>query len=173
MSYESDDVALRAALEGEELAFRWLVERHQQRIYAIIYGQVRDPAIAKQLAEATFVKAYQNLERCQSGFSVWLQRIAMNLCVDHRRRERHESTHPPNSTDGEVESRAPDLAQHARIVALMGQLPEDQRVAIQLRELEGLTYREIAQRLEIPEGHVMSRLFYARKALQALLEQSE
>jgi len=175
MSYQSDDDALRAALGGDTSAFRWLVEKEQQRIYMIIYAQVRDHTVAKRLTEETFVKAYQNLDRCPRGFSIWLQRIAMNLCIDHQRRTQYEAQDSFVARDEDTQGQAhqSDTNQIARLLSMMEQLPHAQREVIQLRKIDDLTYREIAERLGIPEGHVMSRLFYARKALRAALKTSE
>jgi RNA polymerase sigma-70 factor (ECF subfamily) len=172
--------------EGDTTAFRGLVERYQGRVYGMVYGMVRNREDARDITQDAFVKAYNNLDsfRLESSFYTWLYRIAMNLAIDHlRKRKRRGQT----SFDEQVASRDADggidEAHHqdsprkllerqqlyARIMDAMEKLPEDQRQAVLLRELEGLSYKEIADVMGIPEGTVMSRLFYARKKLQRLL----
>jgi RNA polymerase sigma-70 factor (ECF subfamily) len=182
------DLVLRVR-KGDGAAFRPLVERYQNRIHAMVYGMVRDAEEARDITQNAFVKAYQNLEafRIESSFYTWLYRIAMNLAIDSCRKSRRRKTSSFDEAvanrdeDGTIlelhQAESPQRALqrkqlHDRIFAALGELSEDQREAILLREVEGLSYKEIADAMGIPEGTVMSRLFYARKRLQALLGQS-
>ncbi len=147
---------------------------------------LRNREDARDLTQEAFVKAYRNLGtfRLEASFYTWLYRIAMNLAIDFtRKRRRRESA----GFDEGIASRDDDggisEAHHGdspgralerkqlfqQIMAAMERLPDDQRQVILLREMEGLSYKEIAEVMEIPEGTVMSRLFYARKKLQKLL----
>jgi RNA polymerase sigma-70 factor, ECF subfamily len=185
-SREADAELLRAVLAGDGAAYRGLVERYQGRVYAMVYGMVRNREDARDLTQEAFVKAYRSLDtfRLESSFYTWLYRIAMNLAIDFvRKRRRRES----GGFDEGIASRDEDGAiadvhneegpsrqlerkqLFARIMDAMDKLPEDQRQVILLRELEGLQYKEISEVMGIPEGTVMSRLFYARKKLQKLL----
>ena len=175
-----------AAIQGDADAYRGLVERYQGRIFSLVYGVVRNREDARDLTQDAFVKAYQNLPRfrLESSFYTWLCRIAMNVSIDHTRRMKLRSH---GEYDDGVASRASGVIsmQHHRasparevergqlreaILVALDALPEEQRQVVVLREVEGLSYKEIAEVMEIPEGTVMSRLYYARRKLQEVLE---
>jgi RNA polymerase sigma-70 factor (ECF subfamily) len=183
---ELDRVMVELVLGGDATAYRALVEKYQDRVFAIVYGILRNREDAKDVTQEAFVKAYRSLEgfRLESSFYTWLYRIATNLAIDLTRRKKRRETSPYEegqaSRDGtgavaeihhgDGPARLLERKQlYARIMDAMQQLPPDQRQVVLLRELEGLSYREIAEVMEIPEGTVMSRLFYARKRLQKLL----
>jgi RNA polymerase sigma-70 factor (ECF subfamily) len=185
-SREADLELLRAVQTGDGTAYRGLVEKYQGRVYAMAYGMVRNREDARDITQEAFVKAYRNLDsfRLESSFYTWLYRIAMNLAIDFvRKRNRRETsgfdeTIASREDDGSIAeihhedgpSRQLERKQlFGRIMDAMEKLPEDQRQVILLRELDGLQYKEIADVMGIPEGTVMSRLFYARKKLQKLL----
>jgi RNA polymerase sigma-70 factor, ECF subfamily len=185
-SREADAEMLRAVLDGDNTAYRGLVEKYQNRVYGMVYGMLRNREDARDVAQEAFVKAYRNLGtfRLESSFYTWLYRIAMNLAIDHtRKRKRRPQTTfdeaiAARNQDGGISeahhvdspSRVLERKQlYGRIMDALELLPADQKQVIILRELEGLAYKEIAEVMEIPEGTVMSRLFYARKKLQKLL----
>lgn len=182
-----DDLALVLAVRnGDTTAYRGLVERYQTRVFHLVFGMVRNREDARDLTQEAFVKAYRNLHafRDESRFYTWLYRIAMNVTIDFVRRR---AKAPVAGADEDVAVREPDGAVaeihhaesprrayerkelHDAILAAVEQLPEDQRQVVLLREIEGLSYKEIAEIVGVPEGTVMSRLFYARKKLQAAL----
>jgi len=184
--WEEDHDLVRAVINGDATAYRGLVERYEGRIYAVCYGMVRNREDARDLAQEAFVKAFKNLSRFRfsASFYTWLCRIAMNVSIDHLRRQKVRRA---ESFDDGVASRGPDgvislehhrnnpgrdlerKRLHAAILAAMDELPHDQQQVIVLREVEGMAYKEIAEVMDIPEGTVMSRLYYARKKLQAAL----
>ena len=184
----ADHEMVRAVLEGDGTAYRGLVERYQGRIYSVVYGMVRNPEDARELSQEAFVKAYRNLSRFRFGssFYTWLCRIAMNVSIDHLRRMKKRQT---EEFDEGIATRGQDgvisLAHHRgdpgrslerkrlreRIFRALDQLPEDQRQVIILREIDGLAYKDIADVMGVPEGTVMSRLYYARKKLQGVLRE--
>lgn len=185
-SLEADRELLEAVLAGDGTAYRGLVEKYQTRVYGMVFGMLRNREDARDVTQEAFVKAFRNLDsfRLESSFYTWIYRIAMNLAIDFtRKRKRRESTGydegvASRNEDGEIaEAHHEDgpgrqlerKRLFARIMDAMQELPEDQREVILLRELEGLQYKEIADIMGIPEGTVMSRLFYARKKLQKLL----
>jgi len=189
-SREADHELIRAVLAGDGTAYRGLVEKYQGRVYTMVYGMVRNREDARDITQEAFVKGYRNLEsfRLESGFYTWMYRIAMNLAIDFtRKRKRREAgvfdeglaTRDEDGGISEVHhedgpSRQLERKQlFGRIMNAMEKLPEDQREVILLRELEGMQYKEIADVMGIPEGTVMSRLFYARKKLQKLLAGDE
>ncbi len=182
------DLVLRVR-SGDGSAYRPLVERYQTRIHAMVFGVVREAEEARDLTQNAFIKAYQNLAsfRVESSFYTWLYRIAMNLAIDSTRKNRRRRTTSYDEAvasrdeDGMIleahQSESPQRALqrkelHEQIYGALGELSEDQREVILLREVEGLSYKEISEAMGIPEGTVMSRLFYARKRLQGLLQQS-
>jgi len=185
-SREADTQMVLAVREGDTTAYRGLVEKYQTRVYQMVYGMVRNQEDARDLTQDAFVKAYDNLHRfrLESSFYTWIYRIASNVAIDFLRKQKRRGT---TEFDEQIASRDADggmVEQHhqdspsktlerkrlySRIMDAMEQLPEDQRQVILLRELEGLSYKEIAEVMEIPEGTVMSRLYYARKKLQKML----
>lgn len=181
-----DSELVTRVLNGDRNAYRPLVERYQNRVHAMVYGMIRDQEEARDIVQNAFIKAYQNLAtfRIESSFYTWLYRIAMNLAIDHCRMAKRRRT---SSFEESVASRDDDgnllelhhtdgpakalqrKETHHRIFTAMEELTEEQREVILLREVEGLSYKEIADTMNVPEGTVMSRLFYARKRLQVLL----
>ena len=180
-----DQVWVERAQAGDQEAFRHLVERYQRRVYAVAYGIVRNRDDAWDVAQEAFVKAYRNLTRFQgnSGFYTWLYRITYNLCIDTMRSRSRRSfvemdssrmlqaavakeapleTHPAKSVDRRELGEAIENA--------LNELSEKHRAIIVLREIEGLSYEEIADVLKVSKGTVMSRLFHARRKLQDLLK---
>ena len=185
-SRAADAELLQAVLDGDATAYRGLVEKYQGRVYAMVYGMLRNREDARDITQEAFVKAYKNLKsfRLESSFYTWLYRIAMNLAIDFTRKRKRQGT---TSFDEAVASRDQDggisevhhgdspskklerKQVYKQIMDALEKLPADQKQVILLRELEGLSYREISEVMDIPEGTVMSRLFYARKKLQKLL----
>ncbi|MCO4744189.1 MAG: sigma-70 family RNA polymerase sigma factor [Proteobacteria bacterium] len=181
-----DSEMVLAVRDGDTTAFRGLVEKYQGRVYSMLYGMLRNREDARDVTQDAFVKAFHRLDsfRLESSFYTWLYRIAMNLAIDLvRKRKRRQTTSfeediATRDGDGEIaaahsEDGPNKVLQrkrlYKRIMDAVETLPEDQKQAILLRELEGLSYKEISEIMGIPEGTVMSRLFYARKKLQKLL----
>lgn len=183
-----DHELVRAVLDGDATAYRGLVERYQGRLYNVIYGMVRNREDARDLTQDAFVKAYKNLGRFRFGssFYTWICRIGMNVAIDHLRKQKVRKAqefddgiatkgqggvislaHHRNDPRKELHRKQI----HARILAALDDLPDEQRQVVVLREMEGLSYKEIAEVMDIPEGTVMSRLYYARKKLQAALKE--
>ena len=192
----SDEELVASTLRGDRQAYRILVERYQSRILAMAYDVVRNKEDAEDVAQESFVKAFLSLDKFkgQSSFYTWLYRIAFNMAVDIKRKTgRRGGNHleyketlsvspsgrPDVSGDGESISTVQNVEgphealvrrQAARkIQEVLAQLSEEHRAVITLREIDGLNYDEISEALGIPKGTVMSRLFYARKALQKAL----
>lgn len=182
-----DRELVEAVLAGDPSAYRGLVERYQSRVYALVVGMIRDREDARDLTQEAFVKAYNNLARfrLESSFYTWLYRIAMNLAIDHLRKHKKRkhtefdeqiASHDAAGglADGhtrESPRRTVERKQlQGRILEALDKLSPDHKQIILLREIEGLSYQEIAETLEVAEGTVMSRLFYARRKLQQLLK---
>jgi RNA polymerase sigma-70 factor (ECF subfamily) len=189
LSMEADDLSLVSqAKAGAADAFRALVVRYQRKVYALALGIVKDPDLAWDVAQEAFVRVHGHLAEfeAKSSFSTWLFRITTHVAIDAVRRERTSrkddvdevneaavteggegilSTGLGNDPRDNVLRR--ELA--AKIQDALETLPEKHRTILVLREVEGLSYEELAERLEIHKGTVMSRLFHARKKMQAAL----
>ena len=188
-----DDLEDRAlvsrVLDGDQAAYGQLVQRYQSKIFAVAYGVLRNREDAREVAQDVFIKAYRNLPsfRRDSSFYTWMYRITVNLAIDAQRkayRKRETTFEDVRLSPDEVNSTGPrpaaDPEEHLerkrlgmQINDAIDQLPSDQRTAIILREIQGLSYKEIADTMGCAEGTVMSRLFYARKKLQELLKDTQ
>jgi RNA polymerase sigma-70 factor (ECF subfamily) len=172
---------------GDTAAFNELVTRYRQRAFSMIYQMIRHEDDAWDLAQDGFLKAWKNIRafRGQSQFFTWLYRILMNVTIDWLRRKQVQGAaefddaialrdiEPASATTprGELApaERLGDREIRARIDAAIARLSPEHREVIVLREIDGCEYQEIAERIGIPLGSVMSRLFYARKKLQTML----
>ncbi|GAB6049665.1 RNA polymerase sigma factor RpoE [Hydrogenophilus islandicus] len=178
------DAALVARVQaGDRAAFGLLVEKYRRRVERLIGRLVRDAAEVEDLAQEAFIKAYRAIDsfRGESAFYTWLYRIALNTAKNHlmsAKREVATTSATAENDEGEsvdlLEGQGSDetperllLTQEiARTVeAAMAELPEELRTAIQLRELDGLSYEEIAETMGCPIGTVRSRIFRAREAI--------
>jgi RNA polymerase sigma-70 factor, ECF subfamily len=184
-----DDLALvDAARAGDGSAFEALVVRYQRKVYAVALGIVRDPDQAWDVAQEAFVRVHGHLAEFKgdSSFQTWVMRIASHLAIDSLRRERKNKRDQledvreeligeagegilstPLGNDPAANLLRRELA--TRMQAALDELPEIHRTILVLREVEGLSYEELAERLSIQKGTVMSRLFHARKKMQAAL----
>lgn len=186
-----DDAALVArAQQGDSEAFDQLVTRYRGKIFAMIYHLVQNEADAWDLAQDAFVKAWRALPKFKgnSAFYTWLYRISHNVVYDWLRKKanvvdtrefdetflggdptaENAPTVPRASETPDEQAERHDL--RLEIQAALEKLSPEHRETILLREVEGLKYEEIAERMDCSTGTVMSRLFYARKNLQQLLE---
>lgn len=171
------------AQAGDEEAFGELVRFYHTRIYGVVMRVVRQPDDAREVAQNSWVKAWQRLDSYQgeARFFTWIYRIALNTAMDHLRKvnrqrevpledEEGREARPAPEWGGSVMSRPDEAAENDEIrqaftEALEG-LSAEHRTALVLREVEGRSYREIASLLGCRTGTVMSRLFYARRAIQ-------
>ncbi len=183
----SDQDLVRASRRGDEEAFRELVERYQRKVVSVALGMVHNREDAVEIAQETFVKAFENLDRFkgESSFYTWLYRIVVNRAIDFQRRERRHPTVALEDWSGAGESyeevlkeeRLTDPYQEAqsrevgeRVSEAINELTPDHKAVILLREVEGLSYDEISRVMQCSKGTVMSRLHYARKKLQKKLK---
>lgn len=181
---EQDEWLIERAQAGDGRAFRQLVERHQRRVFAIALGLVRDEQDAREIAQEAFLRVHKGLAQFQGGssFFTWLYRIVTNLSIDLMRKpsRREAELHFALEVD-EGESLLPPAADadpydvvrrgqlSARLEHALDQLPPYHRGVILMREVEGMSYEEMAQAMRVSKGTIMSRLFHARKKLQRAL----
>lgn len=180
-----DQALVEKVQQGDKRAFDVLVLKYQNKIIQLIYRYVHDPDEARDVAQDAFIKAYKAIGRFRgdSAFYTWLYRIAINTAKNHLVAG---ARRPPKSDidaqDAEQYEGATGLKEYATperlllrdeiqesIARAIDDLPDDLRTAITLRELEGLSYEEIAQTMDCPIGTVRSRIFRARDAIDTRL----
>lgn len=186
---EQDDQKLvELAQKGDRDAFRQLVEKYQRRVYSICYGMLKNADDSMDVSQEVFVKVYRYLEKFnfQSTFYTWLYRITVNMCIDHIRKNQRVknveyddgiaredvSDHVmpsqlglnPDKVYGQKELRE-------KMLVALESLGEKHRTILILREVDGLSYEEIAEVLNISKGTVMSRLFHARRYFQEAISE--
>ena len=182
----SDRELVERVQRGERKAFDLLMLKYQHRIAKLIARYVQDPAEVLDVAQEAFMKAYRAIPRFRgdSAFYTWMYRIAINTAKNYlaaqARRPRESGV---DVTDAEQFDGVAELKEYATpeglalteeiqqtVIAAIEALPQDLKVAISLRELEGLSYEDIARVMECPIGTVRSRIFRAREAINARLE---
>ena len=186
MTREEEARIVRNVLDGDVDEFERLVNEYQRNVYNLALRMVGNPEDASDMSQEAFIKAYSSLAdfRGDSKFSVWLYRIVSNVCLDFlRKRNRRQvvSLTVEDEDDGDVEldiadeESSPELLLERKLTREavrrgLDSLPHDMREILLLREIQGLSYDEIAQVLQIEAGTIKSRIFRARKKLCAFLE---
>lgn len=180
---DGDEAELIAkARAGDREAFSILVQRYERRVVGVALAVVHNQDDALELAQETFVRAFENLKNFESrsSFSTWLYRIAANLSIDFWRREGRYSVLRGEDAENEIRrlpSAEGDSYRAAtqtelgnKLKEALQQLTPEHRAVVLLREVEGLSYDEISDVLQCPRGTVMSRLHYARNRLRSILK---
>jgi len=188
-----DDLQLvQRVQQGDQRAFKLLVERYQRKIYAVALGMLKDKEEAKDVSQEAFIKVYRYMTHFKgdASFYTWLYRITVNLCIDHMRRKggsskgdaqvEFDEAQALDTTEANLGALGSKLGTNPQKSALrrelaekiaqaFEQIPENHREILLLREVEGMSYEDLARVLEIPKGTVMSRLFHARIKMQKIL----
>ncbi|ANE55467.1 MULTISPECIES: RNA polymerase sigma factor RpoE [Methylomonas] len=180
-----DQSLVHRVQQGDKAAFDLLVLKYQHKIVHLVNRYVKDPSEAQDVAQDTFIKAYRALGdfRGESAFYTWLYRIAINTAKNYLlSRSRRHFDYEIDVQDAEQVENAPQLKDietpehqlmNEQIVAVIKSaienLPEEMRIAITLREFEGMSYEEIAEAMDCPIGTVRSRIFRAREAIDQKL----
>lgn len=182
----SDERRLVSGLKKrQEGAFRVLIQQYQDKLFSIAYGITLDREESLDIVQEVFLKVFQKIHtfREESRLSTWLHRITVNLCLNWQRRwkRRFRWHHQPLQREGATDR--PELATNDDYAEALSErkefekvlweglkaLSEEARAVFVLKEVEGLSYDEIAKTLKIKKGTVSSRLFYARKTLRGFL----
>ena len=166
--------------EGDQNALKEIYERYHDKVYRIAYGMVRQREEALDIVQEVFIKLYQSIRnfKGKSKLYTYLYRMTMNTAIDHSRKMHRffssslDEEGAPQPSEGA--EKGPDrILLHkeleGKVKAALDELPPDQRMAIVFREVEGLSYREMAESMGCSIGTVMSRLHYGRKKIQELL----
>lgn len=186
MTPEDDQQLVERVQKGDKRAFYLLVLKYQHRILGLVVRFVHDPHEAQDVAQEAFVKAYRALGnfRGDSAFYTWLYRIAINTAKNYLvSRNRRPPSSDVDAGDAEFfdgDHALKDIESPERMMLRdeikstvqhsISQLPEDLRVALTLREFEGLSYEDIATVMKCPVGTVRSRIFRAREAVDKALQ---
>lgn len=189
---EEDRALIELAQTGSNVerqgAFRKLVERHQRRAFAIAVGLVRDENDAREIVQEAFLRVYKGIGTFEGGssFFTWLYRIVTNLAIDLMRKPGRKAAELDEGRDVSDEAEG-DFAlvsridgadpidvlrrkeMSARIEVALAALPSYHRAVIIMREVEGLSYEEMAEAMGVSKGTIMSRLFHARQKMQKAL----
>jgi RNA polymerase sigma-70 factor (ECF subfamily) len=187
---EADRELVERARAGDEEAFRSLFERYYRRAYSLACGVVRNPDDALDVVQEAFIKAHRHIGKFEgtSSFYTWLYRIVMNLAIDHIRRTRRVKnvdfndalSHQDAEAVGE-ESLLPHILDEnpgktlvrkemrEHIGTALAELSDNHRAVLIMREMEGMSYEEMAQAMKCSKGTIMSRLFHARRNMQKRL----
>ena len=185
LSEDLDQDLVRKVQRGDKAAFDSLVVKYQHKIVHLVNRYVKDPYEAQDVAQDTFIKAYRALGdfRGDSAFYTWLYRIAINTAKNYLlSRSRRHYDYEVDIQDAEQVENLPqlkdietpeDLLMNEQVVLVIRsaieKLPEEMRIAITLREFEGMSYEEIAEAMDCPIGTVRSRIFRAREAIDEKL----
>jgi RNA polymerase sigma-70 factor, ECF subfamily len=181
-----DRELVRSAQRGDRDAFRTLFERYHRRTYALALGVVRNPDDALDVVQDAFIKAHKYLDSFEgnASFYTWLYRIVMNLAIDHLRKHRRQKPIELDETRIDDQGDDPLLPRilggnpgralidkqiRGRIETAMDELSDNHRAVLVMRELEGLSYEDMAQAMGCSKGTIMSRLFHARRNMQRRL----
>ena len=181
-----DQALVERVQKGDKKAFDILVLKYQQRVMNILSRYVRDPSEVQDLAQETFIKAYRALKnfRGDSAFYTWMYRIAINTAKNHLVSASRRATESAvDAADAEQYDSGDWLREYATpekellakemnkvIHDAIRDLPSDLKEAVTLREMEGLSYEEIADVMDCPIGTVRSRIFRAREAIDKQLK---
>jgi len=187
---DSDLMLVERAVAGDQSAYELLVIKYQRRIQRLIGRMVRDVDLVEDIAQETFIRAYQALHqfRGDSQFYTWLYRIAVNTAKKFLMELKRDPTVSENAFKSDDEgdetswavseptnNETPESVLAAKEIAMavdgaLAALPEDLRQALTLREIEGLSYEEISEVMDCPIGTVRSRIFRAREAISDIVK---
>ncbi|HEX6716918.1 MAG TPA: sigma-70 family RNA polymerase sigma factor [Pyrinomonadaceae bacterium] len=183
----SDEIIVERALTGDAEAFGEIVRRWERRIFALSYGMLGREEDARDATQETFLAAFRNLRnfRGEAKVSSWLHRIAVNQCISRQRRSKVRSE---SALEDEQETHASSFAmplsyspahvvegrqETVAVRRAVNSLPVELRQVVVMKEFEELTFREIAEALDLPLSTVKSRLYTAMKQLQMRLQKFE
>jgi RNA polymerase sigma-70 factor (ECF subfamily) len=163
-----DRALVRAHLDGDPQAFDTLVRAHRQRMWAVALRTLRDPEEAADAVQDACLSAFRSAAsyRGEARVTTWLHRIVVNACLDRARRRAVRPTVPlPEQPPADPRDQLAERETGLEVEQALATLPDDQRLALVLVELEGLSVAEAAQLLKVPEGTVKSRCFRGRARL--------
>ena len=175
LNLDDDFSLIKRFIEGDEYTFNTLVQRHKEKVRNIIYLTLGNHDMVDDIAQEVFLTVYKNLGsfRFESQFTTWLYRITVNKCKDQLRKMKIRSIFTPIKESEEElgYTSSPENSDVREIVQkAISKLPEKLRVPLLLKDIEGLSYQEIAESVQCEIGTVKSRIFRAREGLRNMLK---
>jgi RNA polymerase sigma-70 factor (ECF subfamily) len=179
-----ETILISRCQKGDQDALKEIFDQYHQKVYRVAYGVVREREEALDIVQEVFIKLYRSIRnfKGKSKFYTYLYRMAMNTAIDHSRKMKKSPFLSLDEMEGfqptEREEKDPDHTflrkeLKERIKGALEKLPIDQKKALIFREVEGLSYQEMAESMDCSVGTVMSRLHYARKRIRELLGSDE
>lgn len=179
----TDEVLVEKIKEGDRESFRVIMERYQPKVMAVAFGIVHNQDDAKDIAQEAFLKIYRSIDkfRGDSKFYTWVYRITVNIAIDFMRKKTKKEKVQyndalkadipmPESKESSPRQRMVVNEMYQKLQEIINKLSYDQQTAFVLREMEDLSYQEIADIMKCSVGTVMSRLFYARQKVRDALK---
>ncbi|MBI2420446.1 MAG: RNA polymerase sigma factor [Ignavibacteriales bacterium] len=176
LSLNDDFALIRAFNDGNESAFRTLVNRHKEKVRNLVYVTLGNVDLVDDISQEVFIQVYRKLKlfRFESQFTTWLYAITINKCRDYMRKAKLRSLFSSLSNDNEEMHPAvhhnADFDIKEIVQRNIAKLPPKLRIPLVLRDFEGMSYQEIAEALQTEVGTVKSRIFRARDTLRTLLQ---
>jgi len=172
---DSDFVLIRSYIDGDEKAFATLLNLHKDKVRNLIFLTLGDADFVDDISQDVFISVYHKIKefRFESKFTTWLYRITVNKCRDYLRKKRVRSIFTPiKDSHEELSFRThPENIDIPQLVRnCIEKLPDKLKIPLVLRDIDGLSYKEIADKLECEVGTVKSRIFRARESLRFILE---
>jgi len=178
---EIEEELISRCQQGDQDALKEIFELYQKKVYRIAYGVVRHREDALEIVQEVFIKLFRTIKnfKGESRFYTYLYRMAMNTAIDFARKTKKMPTltmddesgfTPPDDPEKRPDRVAAQKELQSKVNWALEQLPQEQRAAILFREVEGLSYQEIADTMGCSIGTVMSRLHYGRRKVQQMLE---
>jgi len=175
---DDDYVLIKQFNMGEQKAFTLLVQKHKDKVRNLVYLTLGDTDYVDDISQDVFINVYHNLKnfRFDSKFSTWLYRITVNKCRDYLRKKKVRSIFVPINERGKefsVRAHSENIDIPGLIRKAIARLPEKLKVPLVLRDIDGFSYKEIAEKLDCEVGTIKSRIFRARESLKIILEPYE
>jgi RNA polymerase sigma-70 factor (ECF subfamily) len=178
LNLDDDFSLVKRFIDGDESAFAVLVQRHKEKVRNIVYLTMSSSNSVDDIAQDVFLTVYRNLNnfRFESQFTTWLYRITVNKCKDYMRKIKIRNIFTPLK---EAEERTDDISAPESndikgiVQKAIGKLPEKLRIPLLLKDIEGMSYQEIAETVQCEIGTVKSRIFRAREGLKNILRPYE
>ncbi len=172
---DEDFALIRAFINGNDATFRMLVIKHKEKVRNLVFITLGDVEFVDDISQDVFISVFHKLKdfRFESKFTTWLYRITVNKCRDYLRKKRVRSIFVPIK-DSDTEYGTGPFSENVDIPQLVrtaiDKLPEKLKVPLVMRDIEGLSYKEIADKMGTEVGTIKSRIFRARESLKVILE---
>lgn len=172
---DQDFALIRAFIKGDESTFKTLVVRHKEKVRNLVFITLGDAEFVDDISQDVFISIYHKLNdfRFESKFTTWLYRITVNKCRDYLRKKRVRSIFVPIK-DSDTEYGTGPFSENVDVPQLVrsaiDKLPEKLKIPLVMRDIDGLSYKEIADQLGTEVGTIKSRIFRARESLKVILE---